>query len=107
MDERLCSTCFESFVDNIPKSYEDIYLRENKEEWLKAVEEEVNAIKENDTWTLCDLPTGKKAIDAKWVFKVKRDDFDIINTFKARLVIEAAFKNKVSIMMKHMLQSLA
>lgn len=64
----------ETFGDNVPESYQDIFSRENKEEWLQAVQEEIKAIEENDTWTPCDLPSGKKVINTKWVFKVERDD---------------------------------
>lgn len=26
----------------------------------------------NDTWAVCHLPKGRKAISSKWVFKLKR-----------------------------------
>jgi hypothetical protein len=33
---------------------------------------ELRAIEENGTWELTILPPERKAIDLKWVFKVKR-----------------------------------
>lgn len=54
--------------------------------WRKAMIEEMNAIKENNTWYFCDLPPGHKAIGLKWVFKVKKDAAGIIVRHKARLV---------------------
>jgi hypothetical protein len=36
--------------------------------------EEMESIKENGTWSLVDLPPGRKPIGVKWVFKVKRDE---------------------------------
>ncbi|MCO5592431.1 hypothetical protein L7F22_046433 [Adiantum nelumboides] len=44
----------------------------NSKNWMAAMQSEYDALKENDTWTLCDLPPGKKAIDTKWVYKLKR-----------------------------------
>jgi hypothetical protein len=42
--------------------------------WSKAMEEELQAIKENQTWTLTELPSGQRAIGLKWGFKVKKDE---------------------------------
>jgi hypothetical protein len=35
--------------------------------WLAAMQEEVDSLQENNTWTLTSLPHGKKAITSKWV----------------------------------------
>lgn len=32
---------------------------------------EIEALEANDTWELTSLPAGKKAIDSKWVYKLK------------------------------------
>jgi len=39
--------------------------------WKKAMIEELDSIEKNDTWRLVQLPTDKKYIDVKWVFKTK------------------------------------
>lgn len=48
---------------------------------------ELNALEENKTWTITDLPHGKKAIDSKWLYKVKVKPDGSVNRLKARLVI--------------------
>jgi hypothetical protein len=50
------------------------------------MQEEMNSIEENGTWTLTDLPAGFKPIGLKWVYKVKRDEHGAIVKHKARLV---------------------
>lgn len=40
----------------------------------------------NSTWTLVPLPSGRKAIRCKWLFKVKRNLDGSISYRKARLV---------------------
>ncbi|KAI3723909.1 hypothetical protein L2E82_35671 [Cichorium intybus] len=55
-------------------------------EWREAMKREIQALEENGTWTLTHLPAGKKAIDSKWVYKVKYKPNGQIERYKARLV---------------------
>lgn len=52
------------------------------------MQEEIFSINKNNTWMLCDLPTGKKAIGLKWIFKIKHDSNGEIQKHKARLVVK-------------------
>ncbi len=40
--------------------------------WQIAMAEEIHALEDNGTWTIESLLAGKKPIDCKWVFKIKR-----------------------------------
>ena len=42
----------------------------------------------NGTWTLTELPPGRKALPCKWVYKYKRDTAGNITRYKSRLVIK-------------------
>ncbi|WVZ23541.1 hypothetical protein V8G54_002085 [Vigna mungo] len=55
--------------------------------WHKAMQDEIHALEDNQTWTLVSLPTGKKALGSKWVYKIKRKSDGTIERFKACLVI--------------------
>lgn len=57
-----------------------------KKEWKRAMEQELEAIERNGTWSLTQLPSGKKVIDLKWVFKLKKDTKGEIIKHKARIV---------------------
>lgn len=54
--------------------------------WKEAMEKEIRALEENGTWVLEELPEGKRAIDSKWVYKVKHKSNGEVERFKARLV---------------------
>ena len=51
------------------------------------MENEINALEENNAWSVESLPLGKKPINSKWVFKVKYKFDGSIERYKARLVI--------------------
>jgi len=42
-------------------------------EWKEACQYKIDALAKNETWMLVKLPTGRKAIKSKWVFKHKAD----------------------------------
>ena len=50
------------------------------------MESEIKSLAQHNTWTLTDLPKGKKAIGCKWVFRIKRDPNAEIVKFIPRLV---------------------
>ncbi|GJW11295.1 putative ribonuclease H-like domain-containing protein [Tanacetum coccineum] len=56
--------------------------------WIEAMQEELLQFRLQEVWTLVDLPTGKRAIGTKWVFKNKRDERGIMIRNKARLVAQ-------------------
>ncbi|KAK5817376.1 hypothetical protein PVK06_022300 [Gossypium arboreum] len=55
-------------------------------DWQLAIQAEFDALLANSTWELCPLPSGRKAIGCKWLFKIKKNPDGSINRRKARLV---------------------
>ncbi|KAH9650291.1 hypothetical protein KPL70_026321 [Citrus sinensis] len=58
-----------------------------KDEWKKAMDEEIYSLKKNNTWELIKRPANSRTVGCKWIYKVK----DGLTTteprrFKARLV---------------------
>ena len=69
-----------------PRNYTDAVNSPQHEEWKAAMEEEMRSLEETSTWSLVDLPPGRKAVSNRWVYKVKRGADGEIDRFKARLV---------------------
>ncbi|KAI3776447.1 hypothetical protein L1987_46232 [Smallanthus sonchifolius] len=54
--------------------------------WQEAMKNEIHALEQNNTWSLQELPAGKKPIDSKWIYKIKYKPNGEIERYKARLV---------------------
>ena len=83
--------CFKaSTQDGEPRSFKEAMRRpaEEKQMWVEAALKEIQALVENGTFELVELPEGAKAIGSRWVFKVKRNADGSIERYKARLVAQ-------------------
>jgi histone deacetylase 1/2 len=68
--------------------------------WIKAMQEEYNALLKNNTWSLVTPPVHKSPIGCKWVFRVKENSDGTINKYKARLVAKGFIKELGQILHK-------
>lgn len=55
-------------------------------EWQDAMIKELQALNDNQTWSVVDLPNGKKVVGSKWIYKTKFNFNGSIERHKARLV---------------------
>uniref|UniRef100_A0A803P3R9 Integrase catalytic domain-containing protein n=1 Tax=Cannabis sativa TaxID=3483 RepID=A0A803P3R9_CANSA len=56
--------------------------------WLQAMDTELLALITNKTWTVVPLPTDKRAIGCRWVYKIKYNSDGSVERLKARLVAQ-------------------
>ncbi|CAK9821232.1 Retrovirus-related Pol polyprotein from transposon TNT 1-94 [Anthophora plagiata] len=84
------------FADTVPTTYTEAIMSDDTSKWKRAMDEEMLALEENHTWTLCALPQGKRAIGCKWVFSIKNDAAGNLKRYKARLVAKG-FRQRAGI----------
>jgi hypothetical protein len=66
-----------------PKNFEEASQDDN---WIRAMNEELDQIEKNNTWELVPRPEDKNVIGSKWVFKNKMNEKGQVVRNKARLV---------------------
>ena len=69
-----------------PASYKQALRSPQADEWQAAIRSEYDSLIARKTWKLVPRPAGRKLVDSKWVFKVKRNADGSIARYKARLV---------------------
>lgn len=83
-----------SYVEQTPQSFEELNKRDDCKNWLSAVENEIQAIEFNETWTPVIKPKGKEILDTKWVFSFKPWEVEMKDKYKARLVVRGFAQRK-------------
>lgn len=77
-----------------PTTYEEAISCEDSDKWRLAMQEEINALKCNNTWDLVTLPKNAKIVDNKWVFRIKTSSDGKPLRYKARLVARGFTQEK-------------
>ena len=70
-----------AYMTHVPEMREaESYAEATKDtNWRTAMEEEMRALAENETWDLVDAPNGMKLIGRRWVYKVKYNTNGSVN----------------------------
>ena len=79
--KKLKGTCL--LAEFEPRSVKDALENES---WIQAMNEEIEQIEKNKTWTLVPRPKDKNVIGKKLVFKNKLNEDGKVSRNKARLV---------------------
>jgi hypothetical protein len=55
-----------------PECYEEAMQVDTKRKWEQGMKEEMDSLVNNQTWELVQFPAGKRALQNKWVYKLKK-----------------------------------
>jgi len=67
---------------------DEVDSSEARAKWLEAIDSEVQSLIDKQTWHIIkksEMPRGRTLVNYKWVFKVKFDETDNVQKYKARL----------------------
>ena len=78
-DDHVIYVCY---ANKVSESYEEAINCAERRRWISAMDDEVNSLEENETWTEVDKPINKNIIEVNWLHKIKTD-----GTYKARIVV--------------------
>ncbi|CAI7843118.1 unnamed protein product [Closterium sp. NIES-54] len=92
-DEDEIAHCYWAAVPE-PKTLAEALSGPDAEKWKKSVKEEYDSLLENETWELCELPPGKKAISSKLIFRHKYGPDGELTHYKSRLVAKGFQQTK-------------
>ena len=71
-----------------PITRAQMLLTSDMREWKDAEEKELNSMRNNNVFTECDLPAGRKTVKTKWIYKKKLNKHGNVERYKARLVAQ-------------------
>ncbi|WVZ07206.1 hypothetical protein V8G54_020552 [Vigna mungo] len=74
--------------------YEEATESEEKQKRLDAIQDEMKSLHDNHTYHLVKLPKGKRALENRWIFKVKQENNSTSTRCKARLVVKGFRQRK-------------
>ena len=80
-------------VSSFPQSYREAIESPDCENWKTAMNDEMNSLKVNETFTLTTLPEGRKLVGGRWVYAIKEGSNGIQN-YKARFVAKGYSQEK-------------
>jgi hypothetical protein len=84
--EQLCDFIPEVCEVRLPTTFKQALRLESKDQWMRAVNEELDNLKRLDVWDVRPVPAGKQILKAKWVFALKTNLSGNPTCFKARYV---------------------
>lgn len=69
VSDEIFSPKHQAFLAVVTSATEPQYFHEAMKDkrWKKAMSHEIDALEENKTWDLEDLPPGKKALGCRWI----------------------------------------
>ncbi|CAI7881250.1 unnamed protein product [Closterium sp. NIES-53] len=92
-DEDEIAHCYWAAVPE-PKMLAEALSGPDAEKWKQSVKEEYDSLLENETWELCELPPGKKAISSELIFRHKYGPDGELTCYKSRLVAKGFQQTK-------------
>ena len=79
------STKYQAFLTQLDQVTTPDTIQEalSSPKWRQAAIDEIEALEKNKTWSIEELPRGKKTVGCRWLFTVKYNSDGSIDRYKA------------------------
>lgn len=77
-------------------NYNDAISGRNANQWVAAMQTEMDALHHLETWTLVPRPSDRTIVKCRWVYAVKRTITGLVERYRARLVAKG-FSQKAGV----------
>ena len=75
-------------IQNDPLTYDEAINRNDRDCWIKAMNDEINSLEKHGTWEIRIPPKDANIISTCFIYKIKRLADNSIEKYKARLVVQ-------------------
>jgi len=77
-------------IDDIvePITYKQAVKSPLCDKWKMAMKDEIQSLKDNNTWDIVNVLSDQHVLKGRWVYKVKRDAHGQVSRYKARWVVK-------------------
>lgn len=87
-DDTLDELAFIVNINDEPNTFKQAISSPQKQDWLNAMQAEIDELESQNTWTRTTLPHDKIPLKGRWVYKIKSDLDGNIVKYKARWVVK-------------------
>jgi len=77
-----------------PECYKEAMESEHKNKWITAMDIEMKSLHDNHTFELVKLPKGMKALQNRWIYRLKTKENGSTPRYKARLIVKGYRQKK-------------
>lgn len=82
-----------TFIDkDEPECFQEAMESDENQKWMDVMHDEMKSLHDNHTYDLVKLPKGKRALENRWIYRVKHDRNSNSPRYKAILVVEGFHK---------------
>lgn len=74
--------------EDLPNTIEEARNSHDSENWEKAIQTELDILRDKNTWELIEPPKDRNIVGNRWVFTKKFDENGNLSKYKARLVAQ-------------------
>lgn len=77
-----------------PEYFQEAMESDENQKWMDAMHDEMKSLHDNHTYDLVKLPKGKRALENRWIYRVKHEGNSKSPRYKVRLVVKGFRQRK-------------